>query len=106
MVFLTFQKGLWHKEKQDRVVGGTGYDDPIGTCYVCTRAEYQEIKQRNLVQVSANRIADKTTKYYYSYADLLSISSLNAAFYKVWEIYTLPTTTITFFVVSKNDNPT
>ena len=46
MVFLTSQKGLWHKEKQDRVVGG--YDDPIGTCYVCTRAEYQEIKQRNL----------------------------------------------------------
>ena len=62
MVFLTFQKGLWHKEKQDRVVVGTGYDDPIGTCYVCTRAEYQEIKQRNSVQVSANRIADKTTK--------------------------------------------
>ena len=82
MVFLTFQKGLWHKEKQDRVVGGTGYDDPIGTCYVCTRAEYQEIKQRNLVQVSANRIADKTTKYCYGYADLLSISSLNTAFYK------------------------
>ena len=49
MVFLTSQKGLWHKEKQDRVVGGTGYDDPIGTCYVCTRAEYQEIKQRNSV---------------------------------------------------------
>ena len=83
------------------MVGETGCDDPIGTCYVCTRAEYQEIKQRNLVQVSANRIADQTTKYYYSYADLLSISSLNAAFYEIQEKYTSPTTPMTFFVVRK-----
>ena len=59
--------------------GRSGYNDRIGICCTCTRAEYKEIGQMNLVQNDDNSMVVGESYETLSYAGILSAGLLTRA---------------------------